>query len=212
MTGKTNRNCQSDCDTVTNHNAERRRGHGRTEPLLDRRTDSTAQASLTAAIDNSSTVVAQRMDIDSVLGDTLQQQSLEDEEEEPLQGKLAPGAGDAVQRQKIPSNKTGLPDELKHGIEALSGIDISDVRVHHNSSKPAQLNAAAYTQGTDVHVAPGQEHHLPHEAWHAVQQKQGRVRATGSIAGKPLNDNLELEREADKMGAQALRTKSKRGG
>jgi hypothetical protein len=26
---------------------------------------------------------------------------------------------------------------------------------------------------------PGQEQHLPHEAWHVVQQKQGRVKPTG---------------------------------
>ncbi|MEM7041075.1 MAG: DUF4157 domain-containing protein [Bacteroidota bacterium] len=36
--------------------------------------------------------------------------------------------------------------------------------------------AHAYDQGTDIHIGPGQEKHLPHEAWHVVQQKQGRVR------------------------------------
>lgn len=33
-----------------------------------------------------------------------------------------------------------------------------------------------YEQGTDIHVGPGQEQHLPHEAWHEVSQRQGRVR------------------------------------
>jgi hypothetical protein len=32
--------------------------------------------------------------------------------------------------------------------------------------------------GTAVFLAPGQEHHLPHEAWHVVQQQQGRVTKT----------------------------------
>ncbi|HAP61901.1 MAG TPA: hypothetical protein DCR93_21180, partial [Cytophagales bacterium] len=32
--------------------------------------------------------------------------------------------------------------------------------------------------GTDIHLAPGQQKHLPHEAWHVVQQKQGRVKPT----------------------------------
>lgn len=71
---------------------------------------------------------------------------------------------------------SGLPDNLKSGIENLSGYSMDDVRVHYNSSQPAQLNAHAYAQGSDAHVASGQERHLPHEAWHVVQQAQGRVK------------------------------------
>lgn len=78
-------------------------------------------------------------------------------------------------RSNPSTNNTGLPDQLKSGIESLSGISMDDVKVHYNSSKPAAVNAHAYAQGTDIYVAPGQEHHLPHEAWHVVQQKQGRV-------------------------------------
>lgn len=105
--------------------------------------------------------------------------------------------------QRAPKrNETGLPDNLKSGIEALSGISMDNVRVHYNSSKPAQLNALAYAQGTDIHVGPGQEKHLPHEAWHVVQQKQGRVRATGKIKGIPYNNENRLEREAEIMAAK----------
>jgi hypothetical protein len=74
---------------------------------------------------------------------------------------------------------TGLPESLKSGIESLSGMNLDHVRVHYNSPKPAQLNAHAYTQGADIHLAPGQERCLPHEAWHVVQQAQGRVSDTG---------------------------------
>ena len=49
-----------------------------------------------------------------------------------------------------------MPDPLKGGLEQLLGIDLSGVRVHQNSAKPAQLNALAYTQGQDIHVGPGQ--------------------------------------------------------
>ncbi|WP_218043744.1 eCIS core domain-containing protein [Flavobacterium gawalongense] len=66
-------------------------------------------------------------------------------------------------------NNTGLPDNLKAGIENLSDYSMNDVKVHYNSDKPDQLQAHAYAQGTDIHVAPGQEKHLPHEAWHVVQ-------------------------------------------
>jgi hypothetical protein len=60
------------------------------------------------------------------------------------------------------------------------------VQVHYNSAKPAQLNAHAYAQGSDIHLAPGQDRHLPHGAWHLVQQAQGRVHpASNSMAAWP---------------------------
>ena len=101
-----------------------------------------------------------------------------------------PQAQVPVQRRK---NETGLPDQLKSGIESLSGIDMSDVRVHRNSSKPAQLQAHAYAQGRDIYLGPGQERHLPHEAWHVVQQAQGRVKPTLQRKSVLINDNQNLE-------------------
>jgi hypothetical protein len=101
-------------------------------------------------------------------------------------------------------NNTGLPDNLKGGIENLSGISLDDVKVHRNSDKPSQLQAHAYAQGTDIHLGPGQEKHLPHEAWHVVQQKQGRVQPTKQLKGATnINDDSGLEKEADVMGARA---------
>jgi len=106
------------------------------------------------------------------------------------------------------ANNTGLPDNLKSGIENLSGHSMDDVKVHYNSDKPAQLNAHAYAQGSDIHIASGQEKHLPHEAWHVVQQKQGRVKPTLQMKGKVnVNDDKGLENEADVMGSKALQMK-----
>ncbi len=106
-----------------------------------------------------------------------------------------------VERSK---NNTGLPDQLKSGIENLSGYSMDDVKVHYNSNKPAQLQAHAYAKGTEIHIASGQEKHLAHETWHVVQQKQGRVKPTLQMKGKVnVNDEKELEKEADEMGAKA---------
>lgn len=131
----------------------------------------------------------------------------------------SPGAAQAAQlqamadnnttQQKQPvqkkENNTGLPDNLKSGIENLSGYAMDDVKVHYNSDQPAQVQAHAFAQGTEIHVASGQEKHLPHEAWHVVQQKQGRVQPTMQMKGKtPVNDDAGLEKEADVMGANAL--------
>jgi hypothetical protein len=124
---------------------------------------------------------------------------------EALQRK-ANMASNAAQREEAPRpNNTGMPDNLKSGIESLSGFSMDDVRVHYNSSKPATVQALAYTQGTDIHVAPGQEKHLPHEAWHVAQQMAGRVSPTTNINGMPVNDNAGLEHEADVMGEKALK-------
>jgi hypothetical protein len=109
-------------------------------------------------------------------------------------------------------NNTGLPDNLKSGIENISGHSMDDVKVHYNSDKPDQLNAHAYAQGTDIHLATGQEKHLPHEAWHVVQQKQGRVQPTMQMKGKVnVNDDVGLEKEADVMGVKALQFQAKKG-
>ncbi|MEQ9405971.1 MAG: DUF4157 domain-containing protein [Cyclobacteriaceae bacterium] len=86
-------------------------------------------------------------------------------------------------------NSTGLPDKLKAGIENLSGHSMDDVRVHYNSPRPAQLQAHAFAQGNQIHLASGQEKHLPHEAWHVVQQKQGRVKPTVQLKMMGLDQN-----------------------
>ena len=123
------------------------------------------------------------------------------DEDELLQGKFT---GCQVAQREVTPNNTGMPNQLKAGIESLSGMSIDHVKVHYNSSKPAQLNAHAYAQGSEIHMAPGQEQHLPHEAWHVVQQAQGRVRPTVQMkAGVQVNDDAALEHEADVMGAKA---------
>lgn len=130
------------------------------------------------------------------------------DEEHPA-GVMQPKTQAQVKTEVAPAqlkeNKTGMPDNLKSGIENLSGMSMDHVKVHYNSSQPAQLNALAYAQGSDIHIGPGQEKHLPHEAWHVVQQAQGRVQATTQMKGTvPVNDDPGLEHEADVMGEKAL--------
>ncbi len=117
-----------------------------------------------------------------------------------------PEVGRASSSPASPCHVAGLPASLKAGVEALSGFSLDSVRVHFNSSRPAQIKALAYTQGLDIHVGPGQERHLPHEAWHVVQQAQGRVSAERQLkSGVSVNEDGVLEREADEMGERASR-------
>ena len=180
--------------------------------ISDNRKETSAQHQL-YSMANKGTTDNFTVQLQSVFNKPLQKQALDDEEliqgkfktiqkqeieeEELIQGKFR-----SIQKKE---NKTGLPDNLKSGIENLSGMDMDDVKVHYNSDKPGKLHAHAYAQGTDIHVAPGQEKHLPHEAWHVVQQKQGRVKPTMQMKGSVnVNDDAGLEKEADLMGAKVL--------
>ena len=100
-------------------------------------------------------------------------------------------------------NAQALPPALQRGTEQLSGHSMANVAVHYNSALPEKVQAHAFAQGNDIHLAAGQEKHLPHEAWHVVQQKEGRVQAQTQFMGKYLNNDQGLEAEATRMGQKA---------
>jgi hypothetical protein len=130
----------------------------------------------------------------------------------PMQGEALsdPLGDDALSDSLNGATPESAPIQLKSGPGqgsvgfAMSGVDMSDVKVHRNSTKPADLGALAYTQGSDVHLAPGQDRHLAHELGHVVQQKQGRVPVTTDFNGVKGNDDPALEAEADRLGQQAM--------
>ena len=102
-----------------------------------------------------------------------------------------------------PERRASLPRNLQTNIENLAGTAMDGVEVHYNSREPSRFGAKALTKDDQIHLGPGEEDQLSHEAWHAAQQKLGRVAPTGSINGTSVNDQPDLEREADVMGARA---------
>lgn len=78
-------------------------------------------------------------------------------------------------------------------------MDLSDVRIHRNNSEPDRLKAHVFTRGAGVFLATGKDNYLTHEAWHAVQQKQGRVQANFSFKGLLISNSRSLESEADRI-------------
>ena len=90
------------------------------------------------------------------------------------------------------------------------GADFSDVNIHENSGKASDVGALAFTQGNDVHFAPGQfqpeskagKELIGHEFAHVQQQRQGNVAPTKEVNGVGVNDNADLENKADIAGAQ----------
>lgn len=182
--------------------------------FVDSKTEAIAQRKLQQVINSSPQ--SQQLKVIQEMADTSQQvnhlrsyqamadnytsqaaQGTENSEHGTLQGKP-----ETAQKKE---NNTGLPDNLKAGIENLSGYTMDDVKVHYNSDKPAQLQAHAYTQGTDIHLGPGQEKYMSHEAWHVVQQKQGRVKPMVQLkSGLTVNEDDGLEKEASAMGEKVL--------
>ena len=85
----------------------------------------------------------------------------------------------------------GMPASVQAKMETAFGSDFSNVQIHANSSDATAMGALAYTQGTDIHFAPGQydpgssagQELLGHELAHVVQQSEGRVAPTTEIQG-----------------------------
>ncbi len=83
------------------------------------------------------------------------------------------------------------------------------------------MGALAYTQGNNVHFAPGQynpssqkgQELLGHELTHVVQQREGRVQPTKQGKGMSVNDSPVLEKEAaeGKSNTTATSTRSLTG-
>lgn len=173
-------------------------------PLIDNSPRVTAQAKLNADLFDGPVQRQAELEEEELLQSKFAAQKQElPEEEELLQGKFA--------AQENSADNTGMPDKLQAKMESAFSTGFSDVKVHKNSGKATEVGAVAYTQGTDVHFAPGQydpgtsagQKLLGHELAHVVQQREGLVQPTGSVGGLPLNDSPALEKEADVKGEKA---------
>jgi len=127
-------------------------------------------------------------------------------DEESLQRKGEPGQG----------TTTSMPADVQGKMENSFGTDFSGVNIHKDSEQANALGAFAYTQGSDVHFAPGQynpgsqkgQELIGHELTHVVQQREGRVKPDAQQhKGVNINSDPALEKEADEMGAKAAQGK-----
>lgn len=122
-------------------------------------------------------------------------------------------AVDSVQakEKKEGSTNGALPKVVQQKMENAFDTDFSSVDIKTNSSEAKNMGALAFTQGENIHFAPGQydpnsskgQELLGHELTHVVQQRQGRVQAKPQAKGLAVNDDPALEAEADEMGKKA---------
>ena len=188
--------------SLANAVSQKQSGAESTFQFVDNRPEAVAQRKLQEMADNSQQVSQLRAFQD------MANNSPQTEQAAQLQA-MADNNREKRQPLQKASSKTGLPDALKSGMENLSGQSLDHVKVHYNSAKPAAIQAHAFAQGSNIHLAAGQEKHLPHELGHVVQQMEGRVKPTVNVDGVQVNDDPGLEIEATLMGDRALQMQSK---
>ena len=115
--------------------------------------------------------------------------------------------------------QTRLPGEVQAKMEGSFGTSFGGVNIYKNDDGATQAGALAYTQGNNVHFAPGQYNPLTqagqeligHELTHVVQQREGKVQSKSHIKKETkaekqavsVNNSPTLEQEANIMGKKA---------
>lgn len=102
-----------------------------------------------------------------------------------------------------------IPEAVRGKMERCFAADFSAVRVHTGGEATA-IGALAFTQGSNIHFAPGQydplsargQRLLAHELTHVIQQRAGRVRNPFG-SGVAVVLDTALEAEAERMGLRA---------
>jgi hypothetical protein len=100
-----------------------------------------------------------------------------------------------------------LPVVVRDPMEQAFGVDLSAVRIHE-SEAASDLSAVAFTQGTNVHFAPGRfrpqtasgQELLAHELSHVIQQSGSRIRRAMMVGAA----EDPAEREADRMAGRVM--------
>lgn len=100
-------------------------------------------------------------------------------------------------KKEMPEKITGIPADVKSEAERKSGCDLSNVKVHYNSTKPADYQAVGIAQKNTIHLAPFHENKIKHEVVHIVQQKQNTFPVCQQ-RGSVVSDS-RLEREANQF-------------
>lgn len=118
------------------------------------------------------------------------------------------GQGDFFKPAVQMKRNEDLPEDVQFQMESSFSQDLSNVKIHKNSRRAKELNAHAFTEGNDVHIADGKYNPttnegkalIGHELTHVIQQKSGRVSPTVQFNRIGINTEDHLEKEADTIG------------
>jgi len=140
----------------------------------------------------------------------LQFTKKEEEKTENEEGKDSKSAPLQFDLPTDPSDPSENNDETSESNpkEGFKLDKFPDINLHLESQQATNLGALAFTQGKDIHFAPGQykpdtvegQKLIGHELEHVKHQKAGKVQANKSEHGFQVNDSPQLEQAADKAG------------
>lgn len=151
------------------------------------------QTKLARALDRQAETEAEEETAQTQLARALARQAEAEEETAQMQPEQPEVAGTEVapQTEQRIDNLRGmgapLPEDVRADMEARLGRDLSDVRIHTSAEAAelcAEVNARAFTVGSDVFFAPGEfapeteqgRELLAHELTHVRQQGGGAAR------------------------------------
>ncbi len=190
-----------------------------TQTLLQKKSTSTNTATQDNQFKNRGFVVQNKSDIHkSNLNTQLKQakrfgHSISQMKSESAQPAKQNQSQNQSNQNSSSASHGSMPAPVKSKMENSFGTSFGDVNIHTDSSQAKSMSALAFTQGSNVHFAPGQYNPqsssgqalLGHELTHVVQQRAGRVAVPHQSKGAPINADHSLETEADNLGAKAAK-------
>jgi pyrrolidone-carboxylate peptidase len=105
------------------------------------------------------------------------------------------------------TSPTQMPDKVQAKMEGAFSTDFSQVNIFKDDVSVSQIGALAYTQGNNVHFAPGKyepetkdgQDLLGHELTHVEQQRNGKVKSMPKLAdikqSKKSNEIISKEQQ-----------------
>jgi hypothetical protein len=189
-----------------------------TQTLLQKKSTSTNNATLDNqfegrgfAVQNKSDTHTQKSDLNTQLkqakrfGHSISQMKSEQ--------TAQPSKQNQTNHNSSSGSHSSMPAPVRSKMENSFGSSFGDVNIHTDSPQAKSIGALAFTQGNNVHFAPGQyspesasgQALLGHELTHVVQQRAGRVAVPHQSKGAPINADHSLEAEADNLGAKAAK-------
>lgn len=184
-----------------------------TQKLLQKKSSSTNTATLENQFEGRGFAVQQKSDNEQTdLNTQLKQAKRFGHSISQMKSESAqPSKQNQTSKSSSSGSRSSMPAPVKSKMENSFGTNFGDVNIHTDSPQAKSMGALAFTQGNNVHFAPGQYNPqsssgqalLGHELTHVVQQRAGRVAVPHQSKGAPINADPSLETEADQIGAKA---------
>jgi hypothetical protein len=152
---------------------------------------------------------------DSSLNTNVMQSKLLDPGAQTILRKTMTSPAKNIPEAKPKTNNNKMPENVQAKMENSFSTDFSNVNIHKDDDSATQMGALAYTQGNNIHFAPGKyepeskkgQELLGHELTHVEQQRKGKVKPMPKLADiKPQQKSKETQakeqQHAEMWGAQ----------